>query len=126
MLLAVSCTGKSNRKAIADKANAVHLEAIALYDEAHTLHDSLKQEAQVKMDSLLIGKLDSIHDVMHDWEKGLYEVPGYEHSHSDHDHKHEHKSVPNMTNESMLDYQNNAKEAISEIKEALQHLGRPD
>ncbi len=122
LLLVVSCNGKSGQTPTLDKAHEVHLEAVSLYDQAHQLYDSLKKEAKEKGDALLIGRLDSIHDLMHDWEKGLYEIPGYEHSHHDHDHKHEHKTPPKMTDESMLDYQENARNAISEIKEGLGKL----
>ncbi len=122
MLLAVSCNGRPGKNQVLDEANRVHLEAADLYRQAHQLYDSLKKEAKASQDSLIMSRLDSIHDAMHEWEEGLYEVPGYEHSHTDHDHKHEHKPAPKMTAESMLEYQNNAKQAISEIKVALEGL----
>lgn len=121
-LLVVSCNGRSGHNPVLYEANRVHLEAADLYKQAHQLYDSLKKEAKASGDNLLLNRLDSIHNVMHDWEKGLYEVPGYEHKHSheDHDHKHEHKTAPQMTAESMLEYQNNTRQAISEIKTALE------
>jgi hypothetical protein len=49
------------------------------------------------------------------WEESVIEVPGFEHAH-EHTEGHEHKPAPQMTDESMLQYQRSAKEAIQSIR----------
>lgn len=114
-----ACSGKKGPGELLVQANDVHLQAVKTYDEVHELYGSLKKTALERQDSLAVVRLDSIHEVLHHWKDGLYEVPGFEHDHDHghegHSHDHEHKAVPNMTDQSMLDYQLNAKEAIDEI-----------
>ncbi len=126
LLWVVACGGSGHNPTL-DQAHEVHLEAIGLYDGAHRLYDSLRSDAGAKGNTLLVSRLDSIHEVMHEWAEALYEIPGYAHAHSDsHDHGHAHKTVPKMTDQSMLDYQQDARRAISEIKRDLEKLaGRP-
>ncbi len=125
LLFTAACSGGSGRNPTLDAANRAHLEAIDLYTQAHHLYDSLKKDARERADTALVSRLDSIHDIMHNWEEGLYEVPGYAHSHhddDDHGHKHEHKTAPKMTDQSILDYQENARQAILDIKDGLEKI----
>ena len=116
-----SCSSKKGPSELLEQANVVHLEAVGVYEEAHELFGKLKAEAEAQKDSLSIASLDSIHDVLHHWKDGLYEVPGFEHAHDHSDgHDHSHKPAPNMTDQSMLDYQKNAKQAIEEVLNFLQ------
>lgn len=113
----VACSSKKEPGELLVKANEVHLEAVSTYEQTHERFDALKKSAEEQNDSLSLARLDSIHEVLHQWKDGLYEVPGFDHAHdhSDGDHAHEHKVAPQMTDQSMLDYQQNAKAAIDEI-----------
>lgn len=117
-LIGGSCSGKKQPGEMLVEANKVHLEAVAIYDEAHTLLDAAKGKAVARNDSALLVRVDSVHQLLHAWKESLYEVPGFEHNHEagGHNHEHEHKAVPAMTDESMLSYQKNAKTAVEEIK----------
>lgn len=120
-----SCSSNKAPSELLVEANKVHLEAVEIYEQAHDLFGKLKSEAEAQKDSLHLASLDSIHDVLHHWKDGLYEVPGFEHAHDHHSdggdgHDHSHKPAPNMTDQSMLDYQKTAKQAIEELLNFLQ------
>jgi hypothetical protein len=118
----VACSSPKGPSDLLIQANEIHLEASKKYDQVHDRYDVLKKDAVERQDSLAIARLDSVHEVLHIWKEGLYEVPGFEHAHSHGDgaHDHNHTVAPSMTDQSMLDYQKNAKEAIDEIMEFLE------
>lgn len=126
VMFSLSCSAKKEAGQTLTEANQVHNEAIGIYKEAHELYAAVKKNAETALDSTLTVRLDSIHDLLHTWEDGLYEVPGFEHEHEHkeggHDHEHKHKVAPSMTDESMLDYQKNAKAAIEEIRNTLKGM----
>src|SRR5690606_1422279 len=119
-----SCSPKKGPSEILIQANDVHNEALGIYSEAHELYETLKRQAETSNNERLIIQLDSIHELLHRGEDGVYEVPGCEHDHGEQGHSHEHSHVvaPRMTDQSMLDYQINARKAIEEIREVLQDL----
>ena len=120
------CTPKKGPSHLLIEANEVHNEALGIYSEAHRLFELIKVKAEDNGDNALVARLDSIHDLLHSWEDGIYEVPGFEHDHGDEGHSHEHSHVipPPMTDQSMLDYQKNARTAIEEIRDALKELDK--
>ncbi len=119
----LSCSSGQGPNEVLTEANQVHLEAVEIYNETHELLETLQGEAKAGGDSQAVARLDSIHDLLHSWKDGLYEVPGFEHSHDHgeegHTHEHSHKAAPSMTDQSMLDYQKNARAAIEEIRKSL-------
>ncbi len=119
----LSCSSRQEPGEILTEANKVHLEAVEIYDQTHELLEKKQGEAKAGGDSLVTARLDSIHGLLHSWKDGLYEVPGFEHSHdhggAGHSHEHSHKAAPSMTDQSMLDYQKNARAAIEEIRKSL-------
>ncbi|ODS76966.1 MAG: hypothetical protein ABS46_18650 [Cytophagaceae bacterium SCN 52-12] len=119
----LACSSGQGKNEVLAEANRVHLEAVEIYDETHELLEKLQEEAKAGEDSQAVARLDSIHDLLHNWKDGLYEVPGFEHTHDHgeegHKHDHDHKAAPSMTDESMLDYQKNARAAIEEIRKSL-------
>ncbi len=120
----LSCSSGQGPNEILSEANQAHLEAVEIYNETHELLEKLQDDAKAGGDSQAVARLDSIHDLLHTWKDGLYEVPGFEHSHDHgeegHTHDHSHKAAPSMTDQSMLDYQKNARSAIEEIRKALE------
>lgn len=122
--LLFSCSQTNEPSETLKQANEVHNEALAIFSEAHALHHSLKKRAAESTDERLAARLDSIHALLHGWEDGVYEVPGFEHEHGGegHSHEHSHKHAPSMTDQSMLEYQENAKKAIEEIRDALKEM----
>ncbi len=119
----LSCSSGQGPSEVLTEANQVHLEAVEIYNETHELLEKMQEEAKAGADSLATARLDSIHELLHNWKDGLYEVPGFEHSHDHgeegHSHEHNHKAAPSMTDQSMLDYQKNARSAIEEIRKSL-------
>ncbi|MGX5855045.1 hypothetical protein ACWKW6_15440 [Dyadobacter jiangsuensis] len=83
------------------------------------LEQKLDSLSTLAKDDVARSQLDSLKRLIGVWEENMIEVPGFAHAH-DHAHgAHEHKSAPPMTDESMLDYQRQSREAIVELKEAL-------
>lgn len=119
-------TACSNDKAKSDKlieANKVHLESVAILENVESGLHVMKKLAETKQDSLRLHKLDSLENLLELWEEGVVEVPGFEHEH--HHEKgghHEHQPTPQMTDESMLEYQLNAKEAIESLQRDLKNI----
>jgi hypothetical protein len=93
-------------------ANEAHLDAMQI---AHELEETIDSLRRYRPDAAQQSKLDSIADLITLWEESVVEVPGFAHEH-DHAHGHEHKPAPQMTDESMLEYQLNAKQAIDAIR----------
>ncbi|SDG37732.1 hypothetical protein SAMN04487996_11830 [Dyadobacter soli] len=115
-LLAASCSKKSEKSPQLIEANRLHLEAIEISKQLETRLDSLSPKAAGDVEK---SRIDSLRSLIETWEENVIEVPGFPHAH-DHAHgAHSHKSAPPMTDESMLDYQRQSREAIIELKEAI-------
>ncbi|MET7255190.1 hypothetical protein [Dyadobacter fermentans] len=83
------------------------------------LEQKLDSLSTLAKDDVAKSQLDSLKRLIGVWEENMIEVPGFAHAH-DHAHgAHEHRSAPPMTDESILDYQRQSREAIVELKEAL-------
>ena len=124
VLFLAACSSQPNQSEILKQANTAHLEAIAL---AEDLEDQLKSIREKQTDPASIAKADSIASLLHLWKEGVLEVPGFAHEHEhDHDHgDHKHKPAPQMTDESMLEYQMNAKKAVEDLGKSLRRA-QPD
>jgi hypothetical protein len=125
MALAVSgaCTKQEAKNEKMILANTIHLESMAIKEKLDSGLAERKLDASARHDSSLIEKLDSISRLAELWEEAIVEVPGFEHAHH---HEtaghHEHKAAPQMTDESMLDYQKNAKLAIEELETGVRSM----
>lgn len=118
-LTAVACSRQEEKSHELIEANRLHLEAIEISQELESKLESLSSHA--KSDAKK-SQIDSLKSLIEMWEENMIEVPGFAHAH-DHGHgAHEHKSAPPMTDESMLDYQRQSREAIKELKEAIVKL----
>lgn len=116
VLGASSCSRQNEKSPELIEANRLHLEAMKISVQLEQKLDSLSTLAK---DDVAKSQLDSLKKLIGVWEESMIEVPGFAHAH-DHAHgAHEHKSAPPMTDESMLDYQRQSREAIVELKEAL-------
>ena len=116
VLGASSCSRQNEKSPELIEANRLHLEAMKISVQLEQKLDSLSTLAK---DDVAKSQLDSLKKLIGVWEENMIEVPGFAHAH-DHAHgAHEHKSAPPMTDESMLDYQRQSREAIVELKEAL-------
>ncbi|WP_414617642.1 hypothetical protein [Dyadobacter sp. 32] len=91
------------------EANQLHLESVSIAGKLEKSLDSLSQQANAAEKI----RLDSLAHLVELWEESVIEVPGFEHEHTG---GHEHKPTPQMTDESMLEYQRNAKKAIQSIR----------
>jgi len=114
------CTNQKEKSQDLIEANKLHLESIAMHERVEAELSAWKNKANEHND--LETKLDSLHNLVKLWEEGVVEVPGFEHAHNDGEHHHEHKPAPQMTDESMLEYQRNAKEAIQELYQNIKTL----
>lgn len=116
-LTAAACSRQEEKSPQLIEANRLHLEAIEISQELESKLESLSSHA--KSDAKK-SQIDSLKSLIEMWEENMIEVPGFAHAH---DHgAHEHKSAPPMTDESMLDYQRQSREAIKELKEAIVKL----
>lgn len=115
-LIAASCSRQDEKSPQLVEANRLHLEAIEISKELEVQLESLSLQAK---DDVEKSQIDSLKTLINVWEENVIEVPGFAHAH-DHAHgAHSHKSAPPMTDESMLDYQQQSREAIMELKEAI-------
>lgn len=119
--LLVSCSRNQEKSTELIQANAAHLESIAIAGKVENTLDSLRG---AKPDSTVSRLADSLAGVVESWKDAVIEVPGFAHQH-DHGGHHEHKPAPDMTDESMLEYQLQAKKAILEVKAAADSLASP-
>lgn len=111
LAFAFSCGGSDQKSQLLIQANQLHLESISIAGKLEKSLDSLAQHASANEKI----RLDSLAHLVELWEESVIEVPGFEHAH-EHTEGHEHKPAPQMTDESMLEYQRNAKEAIQSIR----------
>jgi hypothetical protein len=117
-----ACSGNSEKSELLLQANQLHLESVEIHEN---LEKKLSLMLAKEKDPLRLKTLDSLHNLIELWETGLVEVPGFEHEHShEHGAHHEHKTAPAMTEESMLEYQKNGKEAILDLESALHNLSQ--
>lgn len=113
-----ACSGNSEKSEPLVQANQLHLESVVIHEN---LEKKLNLMLAKEKDPSRLKTLDSLHNLIELWETGLIEVPGFEHNH-EHGAHHEHKAAQAMTEESMLEYQKNGKEAIRDLEAALNKL----
>lgn len=120
---------------ILQQAAAIHLDAIKVQEEiAPKLYDLVQQknsiniQARVLTDEELtfVEKVGVIEE-SYDWfEKNHLEVPGFEHAHSheghSHDHNHDHGSSPELPPKDILRIQQEFRDSIIAIKNAMNEL----
>jgi len=124
LFLLPSCTDRNSTNEVLAEANKVHLESVAMHDQVEKEINKKKKIAIERNSAAHLVKLDSLHKLVDLWEEGTVEVPGFEHEHHHESGKehHQHKNAPQMTDESMLEYQRNTKEAIQELQKYLNDL----
>ncbi|SEI87247.1 hypothetical protein SAMN05216327_104330 [Dyadobacter sp. SG02] len=95
----------------------MHLEAIEISKNLEVQLESLPSRAE---DDIEKSKIDSLKNLIEIWKENVIEVPGFAHEHAH--GAHSHKAAPPMTDESMLDYQRQSREAIIELKSAISKI----
>ncbi|WP_031529294.1 hypothetical protein [Dyadobacter crusticola] len=115
LALMLGCGDVQQKSEALQKANQVHIESMDIATSVEKSLDSLRRENIVPPEK---SRLDSIARLVAEWEEAVIEVPGFEHAHQ-HTEGHQHKPAPQMTDESMLEYQLNAREAIESIRMQL-------
>lgn len=106
------CNSSDQKSDVLVKANQVHIEAMGIASKLEKSLDSLRKE---KSGTAQVARLDSIAQLIELWEESVMEVPGFDHDH-EHGEGHHHKPAPQMTDESMLEYQLKARKAIESIR----------
>ena len=119
-----SCSNEKTKSEALIEANKVHLESVAIHKNVEKEIREKRKSATKNKEPGFLARLDSIDNLVELWEEGIIEVPGFEHEHHDGEgeHHHEHKPVPQMTDESMLEYQRNTKAAIEQLQKNLKEL----
>ncbi|WP_157486730.1 hypothetical protein [Dyadobacter alkalitolerans] len=110
LVASLSCQPDQQKSETLVEANNLHIESFATAEKIQQKLDSIKKTTTDKSTQ---AKLDSIGNLVKLWEGGLIEVPGFAHEH--HHGSHDHKPAPQMTDQSMLEFQRNAKQAIEQI-----------
>ena len=116
---ALSCSRGSEKSPELIEANRLHLEAMKISQQLEQKLDSLMPLAKNDLEK---SQIDSLQKLIEVWEDNVIEVPGFAHAHEHEAHSHEHKAAPPMTDESMLDYQRQSREAIFELQETIAKL----
>jgi hypothetical protein len=122
LLVAMTVIGCSNKKQTSDvlvKANQIHLETAGIHQRLEKQLDSARA---VTTNPVYRRSLDSLSNLVELWENAMLEVPGFEHAHNSNDAHHHHNTAPAMTDESMLEYQQNAYMAIVELEKSFTGL----
>jgi hypothetical protein len=116
--ISLGCSSKDQPSEVLVKANEIHLEALKIQKEIQKELDSLKNIPEWSI------KADSLDKVLKSWEASLVEIEGFEHEGHNHEHNHEHNHdhSQKMSDEEMLDYQTNAKNALLDLKKGLDEL----
>lgn len=115
--IVMACSGKQEPSDLLKKANEIHVASVKLQEEIENDLDSLKKLPELKL------KADSLVEVLENWEAALIEIEGFEHEHKHGEHHHhKHSPAPDMTDEQMLEYQQNTKSAIVELRESVLKL----
>jgi hypothetical protein len=112
-----ACSPEKKKNDILIQANHLHIESVAIHAEV------TKELAAIKLatpGAKSEKALDSLNRLLKIWEQSLVEVPGFEHDHEGHDHHH--NAAPKMTDQSMLEYQQNTKDAIEDLSKALKDI----
>jgi len=113
----MACSGKQETSELLKKANEIHFASVKLEEEIENDLDSLKKLPELKL------KADSLAEVLENWEAALIEIEGFEHEHKHGEHHHhKHSPASDMTDEQMLEYQQNTKSAIVELRESVLKL----
>jgi len=118
-LLITSCHREREKSAELIEANRLHLEAMKIASELEMKLEKLTTESRPPATKV---RVDSLHKLIQLWERNVVEVPGFPHTHEHSHEAHEHRSVPPMTDESMLDYQQKSWEAIKELQSEAAQL----
>jgi len=116
--LLLACSDHHKKSDILKQANDTHLQSMTIAKE---LEEKLLELRKKQPDLPSVKKIDSLANMIELWESAVIEVPGFEHHH-DHSGHHDHKPVPDMTDQSMLEYQISAKEAIMEVRMQVENL----
>lgn len=115
--IVMACSGKQEPSDLLKKANEIHVASVKLQEEIENDLDSLKKLPELKP------KADSLAEVLENWEAALVEIEGFEHEHKHGEHHHhKHSPAPDMTDEQMLEYQQNTKSAIVELQQSVLKL----
>lgn len=115
--IVMACSGKQEPSDLLKKANEIHVTSVKLQEELENDLDSLKKLPELKL------KADSLAEVLESWEAALIEIEGFEHEHKHGEHHHhKHSPAPDMTDEQMLEYQQNTKSAIVELQQSVLKL----
>ncbi|REA60853.1 hypothetical protein DSL64_13170 [Dyadobacter luteus] len=114
-----ACSSQQDKSDVLSEANRVHLLASEIH---HRLENQLDSAKTATHDSFRIKMLDSLSNLVELWEESMIEVPGFEHEHDHSGEHHHHKPAPSMTDESMLEYQQNAHTAIRELEKSFNDL----
>ncbi len=119
-ILTIACGKNKDKSDELIKANEIHLKSMKIHKNMEEYLKAKKREAIKNNNSIAINKLDSISKILELWEEGIIEVPGFphEHHHEKGEH-HEHKAAPQMTDASMLEYQENSKQAIEQLQKEI-------
>ena len=112
------CSDDHNKSEVLIRANDVHRDSVTI---AESLEVNLRALRKRSPDSASLTKIDSLAALIELWESAVSELPGFEYHH-DHNRHHDHKPAPDMTDQSMLEYQISAKEAITDVRVQVTNL----
>ena len=114
-MLSGGCSDKKQESQTLISANNLHLEAIKTQESLEQKLMRIRNYAIKAYNPVLLHKSDSLKELVELWKESVMEVPGFDHEHKHGEH-HEHRPAPKMTDHSMLQYQQEAKNAIDSLE----------
>ena len=132
LAILLGCTGKSEESELHRQSVAQHELALKTSKKVIDAIADLEKRKELLSDSLSSAMADSIKSIRADWtlwEESIVEVPGHEHDHHHHDHEghdhhhdHDHSPAPDLTEEMVLEIQQELVAGITRLDERVQRL----
>lgn len=111
-----ACGSRAERDGIHDQAIIIHNSMIKKADRIALQLNELKYDASVNQDSIR-----TLSSLFNKWQSSLVEVPGNpDHNHNG--HSHDHHAPANITDEQMLEIQNELDVLLSNIGKRINQL----
>ena len=112
------------------KAFDIHIESLEIRKSAGEKLMMLRENSDSTFVSTYRGSLDSLENLLEDWDSELVEVHGFEeaHDHSDHDHGHhdhshdEHMEDLNLTPDEHLEIQQHLMDEIKGLQKSIDQI----
>ena len=130
LTLVFACSSTAHNEEIIQQSIELHEAAMKTSQEVvndikamEAMTDSLQEDTMWLQDSLA-----NVKEAFAVWEESIVEVPGHDdhdhhhHDHEGHDHDHDHSASPDLTDEMVLEIQQEMKDQIEKLNKRTKSL----